>query len=961
MSVALSCLLVLVLGAFPRICGSSLMGVDLGLSYVKVAVARPGKGLELVTNEQAKRKTPAAVGFTEDGERLFGDAAVAYAAKAPSRVILDGRSLIGRCATAATSGDDVNDKNDDGVFCARYRLDVDDAGQFTGEDVVAMLLAMARRQASAFLGGMAVKDVAVTVPAWFDERQRLAIYDAARVIGLNCLGVVNANTAAAIKYALDGKAKPTEEHIEAEKAKDKKKRAPKSVSQRVLFFDVGAGSASASVVEITSDVKTGIASGVRVLSHASEQGVGGRLLDTLIVDRLADAFDQQRGGPEASPKARELPRVMTRLRKEAQRAREVLSANTETMVSIASLYDDMDLRTQLSRADFEADADTMLRLVVAPANAALASAGVDAKELDAVVPFGGASRTPRIQDEVRSALGVAALNKSINTDEAAVMGSVFFAASLSSTFRVRKMEVDDVYSRGVSVEIEREAPSSGGLFSGSGKKKAPQTVEIFPDTGSKMPAKKTVSLNRNADFSMRIFLELDKTGTARFPQRTLYAKVDVKGVADVLEKMQDKKKAKSATPRVAISFHLDRSGLIRIGTAESSADETIVVEREVEVKEEKKKDKKKSGDKKVEGDENETVSSDDGSTMGDDDASDSSKKAQSEDSTSSDSNSDEENSSADADKDAKKKDKKKTRTEKSTQTVVHRHTLTVEYVVGEGVLGMKMSGKELEDAQAMLRNLEVADKERVERADAFNSLEGFILEIRSKVRGLDEDDDLFRVTTEEERESLVAAFDDAEDWMYTSDAKQIANLRKKHHEMRGLFTPMETRAHEFARRPKMLEKLRSALTDSLQRAAQLRDSHEKANSTHVKEFETFPAFCEDIGKWLDDAEQRQNDAPLTQDPVVSLKDIADKSKTLGTELARLAKLDIPVAPKVVQAEAEKDADGANNGKGNTTDAETGTEDEQQEKDAEDSALPPEPDAESAQADSGTSSGSKDEL
>lgn len=958
MSVALSCLLVLVLGAFPHLCSSSLMGVDLGLGYIKVAVARPGKGLELVTNEQAKRKTPAAVGFTEDGERLFGDAAVAYAAKAPSRVILDGRSLIGRCATAATSGDDVNDKNDDGVFCARYRLDVDDAGQFTGEDVVAMLLAMARRQASAFLGGMTVKDVAVTVPAWFDERQRLAIFDAARVIGLNCLGVVNANTAAAIKYALDGKAKPTAQHIEAEKAKDKKKRAPKSVSQRVLFFDVGAGSASASVVEITSDVKTGIASGVRVLSHASEQGVGGRLLDTVIVDRLADAFDQQRGGPKASPKARELPRVMTRLRKEAQRAREVLSANTETMVSIASLYDDMDLRTQLSRADFEADAASMLRLVVAPANAALASAGVDAKELDAVVPFGGASRTPRIQDEVRSALGVAALNKSINTDEAAVMGSVFFAASQSSTFRVRKMEVDDVYLRGVSVEIEREA--SGGLFSGSGKKKAPQTVEVFPDTGSKMPAKKTVSLNRNADFSMRIFLELDKTGTARFPQRTLYAKVDVKGVANVLEKMQDKKKAKSTTPRVAISFHLDRSGLVRIGTAESSADETIVVEREVEVKEEKKKDKKKSGDKKVEGDENNTASSDDGSTTGDGDASDGNKKAQSEDSTSSDSNSDEDNSAADADKDAKKKGKKKTRTEKSTQTVVHRHTLTVEYVAGEGVLGMQMSGKELEDAQAVLRNLEVADKERVERADAFNSLEGFILEIRSKVRGLDEDDDLFRVTTEEERESLVAAFDDAEDWMYTPDAKQIANLRKKHHEMRGLFTPMETRAHELARRPKMVEKLRSALTDSLQRAVQLRDSHEKANSTHVKEFETFPAFCEDIGKWLDDAEQRQDDAPLTQDPVVSLKDIAEKSKALGTELARLAKLDIPVAPKVVQAEADKDTDGVN-GKGNITDAEAGTEDEQQDKDAEDNDLPPEPDAESAQADSGTTSGSKDEL
>lgn len=65
------------------------------------------------------------------------------------------------------SGDGVNDKIGGGIFCARYRLDVDDAMLFKGEDIVALLLAMARRQALAFWGGMTVKYVAVTVPTWF--------------------------------------------------------------------------------------------------------------------------------------------------------------------------------------------------------------------------------------------------------------------------------------------------------------------------------------------------------------------------------------------------------------------------------------------------------------------------------------------------------------------------------------------------------------------------------------------------------------------------------------------------------------------------------------------------------------------------------------------------------------------------------------------------------------------------
>lgn len=911
------------------------MGVDLGLSYIKVAVARPGKGLELVTNEQAKRKTPAAVGFTEDGERLFGDAAVAYAAKAPKRVILDGRSLIGQC------------DSQEEPFCLRQRRAVDGAGNFTGEEVIAMLLAMARKQASTFLGGTVIKDVAVTVPAWYDERQRMAIADAAKIIGLNCLGVVNANTAAAIKYALDGKAKPTEDKIAEEKQKDKKKKTPKSITQRVLFFDVGAGSSSASVVEITSDVKTGISSNIRVLSHASEQGVSGRLLDSVIVDRLADAFDKQRS-KDATP-SRDLPRVMTRLRKEAQRAREVLSANSETMVSIGSLYDDMDLRTPLSRTDFESDAKSMLQLVVGPAKAALAEAELTINDLDAMVPNGGASRTPRIQEEMKAAFGLASLNKTINTDEAAVMGSVFFAASMSSTFRVRKMEVDDIYKRGVSVEIDREG--SGGLFSGS--KKSFQTVEVFPDTGSKVPSKKTVSLNRNADFSMRIFLNMDKAGKSRFPERTLYAKVNVKGVAEVLEKMQDKKKKKSTTPRVAISFHIDRSGLVRIGTAESSADETIVVEREVEVKEDKKDKKKGDGKSDEKADDKKEDTKDD----------------EKEEETSSDSeSSDEKGDSKDKSK-GKEKAKKKTKIEKSSQTIVHRHALTVEFVEGEGLFGQQMSGADFENAQKVFKDLEIADKERVERADAYNALEGFILEVRSNVRGLDEDDDLYKVSTEEAREALVTAFDDAEDWMYTEEAKLTINLRKKHHELRNMYSPMEDRARELERRPKLIKKLKNAINESVERIASLREAHVTANSSHVAEFDKYPEYVRNLTQWLDEKEAEQNEAPLTEDPTFTVKNVTEKSQELVKEINRLATLDIPVVTKAPSSEKEtadpsSDAEEPKTQGANSTDEEANAEEDPAAKDksSEDSDLPPNPDADSVKADGSASSGSaKDEL
>lgn len=920
---------------------ANLMGVDLGLGYIKVAVARPGKGLELVTNEQAKRKTPAAVGFTDEGERLFGDAAVAYAAKAPTRAILDGRSLIGECADAQSS-----------PLCERKTLTLADGavGPFTGEEVIAMLLAMARRQASAFLGGAVVKDVAVTVPAWYDERQRQAVADAARVIGLNCLGVVNANTAAAIKYALDGKARPTEDVIAAEKAKDKKKRSPKTVMQRVLFYDIGAGSASASIAEVTSDVKTGLATAVKMLVHTWEKGIGGRVLDSVVVDRLADAFDKQRGAG-ATP-TRELPRAMMRLRKEAQRVREVLSANTDTMVSVPSLHDDLDLRTTLNRADFEKDAKSMLSLVGGPVRSALSEAKLSAKDLDAVVPFGGASRTPRVQEELRNVLGVESLNKSINTDEAAVMGSVFFAASMSSTFRVRKLEFEDVYTRSITAEIEKES-SSGGLFSGTGKA-AVQKVEIFSDGVAKMPSKKTLSLNRNKDFDLTMYLGLDSTGKYRFPERTLYSKIQVKGVADVLKKLKDPSKAKNLTPRVALTFHVDRSGLIRIGTAESSVDETVVVEREVEIKEEKT-NKTKEGNGKGEKEKSE---SDDSDTSSDtekkdtkeagDDAKD--KRADESELPSSDTKDNAENSD--------KKEKKKTKIEKSTQTIVHRQSLTIKYDDKEGIMGMQMSGKELEAAKKVLKDLEAADIERVERADALNALEGFILEIRSKVRGVDEEDDIYKVSTEEDREKLVEAFDRGEDWMYTDEARQTANLRKKHFELQKLYEPMETRAKEMAIRPGAFKNLQAGLNLALEKMGELRKLHIERNSKKVGEFDKFTEFCQSAKTWISEQQQAQDKKPPTENPAVTVKDIIAKGMELKKQVEKIINLELPPAPKPSPETTDKKTNTSegSDDSANSTSTEAPPVDEEVI-----NKVPNEPGAESVKADAASGATTKDEL
>lgn len=99
-------------------------------------------------------------------------------------------------------------------------------------------------------------------------------------------------------------------------------------------------------------VKTRIAVVVQVLSYASEQDFSGCCLYFLILDGLAEAFNQQICDLKAPSKARAPLSIMTWLLKEAQCARELFIANKETMVSIASFYDDMDMCSQLSTVHF---------------------------------------------------------------------------------------------------------------------------------------------------------------------------------------------------------------------------------------------------------------------------------------------------------------------------------------------------------------------------------------------------------------------------------------------------------------------------------------------------------------------------------------------------------------------------------------------------------------------------------
>merc|ERR1719395_42097 len=183
------------------------IGIDLGTTYSCVGVFKNGK-VEIIANDQGNRITPSYVVWSDEGERLIGDAAKNQATINPENTVFDVKRLIGRKYTDKTVKADKKlfpfelvDK--DGKPYVR----VDVSGEkktFAPEEVSAMILGKMRSIAEGFLV-KDIKNAVVTVPAYFNDAQRQATKDAGTISGMTVRRIINEPTAAAIAYGLDKK------------------------------------------------------------------------------------------------------------------------------------------------------------------------------------------------------------------------------------------------------------------------------------------------------------------------------------------------------------------------------------------------------------------------------------------------------------------------------------------------------------------------------------------------------------------------------------------------------------------------------------------------------------------------------------------------------------------------------------------------------------------------------------
>lgn len=360
------------------------VGIDLGTTNSLVATVRSGSAVCLPDSD-GRATLPSVVRYL-DGEVEVGKTALSAQKTDPLNTISSAKRLIGRTLT---------DLAQEAQYLP-YRFTPNERvvelntrqGAKTPIEVSAEILKALKLRAEETLGGDLVGAV-ITVPAYFDDAQRQATKDAARLAGLNVLRLLNEPTAAAIAYGLDNASEGT-----------------------FVVYDLGGGTFDVSVLQLTKGL-------FEVKATGGNSALGGDDFDHRLFCYLLEQNDLSKLNEQDSQLLLSLVRS----------AKEKLTTQTEAVIE-TTLSDGHKVHTVITRQEFHNLTQNLVQKTIEPVKQALKDAGVTKADVKGVIMVGGSTRMLHVQQAVATFFGQTPLNN-LNPDEVVALGAAIQANVLA--------------------------------------------------------------------------------------------------------------------------------------------------------------------------------------------------------------------------------------------------------------------------------------------------------------------------------------------------------------------------------------------------------------------------------------------------------------------------------------------------------------------------------------------------